>query len=98
MWARVLKSLYGSLDVGESCIITNVRLDRGSSWWKSIIENILEESGKWLWGNLERGLGNGVGTSFWESCWVDGETLKGSFPRLYHLSALRETKISEMRE
>lgn len=72
LWIRVLKSLYCTLDVGESGIVPMGRLGRGSTWWKDIIENIVGKGGKWMWENLERRIGNGEGTSFWENRWADG--------------------------
>lgn len=55
--------------------------------------------GTWGWfkNKLERVIGDGKMTSFWEDSWVDeSESLKSRFPRLYHMSRGRETRVSEM--
>lgn len=84
------------LEVGESSIMCSGSLDSGLCWWKEILGNVSGKGGRWLWEQLERNLGDGDGTSFWESLWVGAESLKRRFLRLFHLSNLREVKVSEM--
>lgn len=55
------------------------------------------EVGRWFWENIERKIGDGKGTFFWEDVWLGREPLKVRFPRLYHLSSNQEAKISDMR-
>lgn len=37
------KTLYGSFDVVESGICYKCRIDRWSSWWRDILDNVSSE-------------------------------------------------------
>lgn len=41
-------------------------------------------------------LDNGTSIHFWDDEWVGGQTLKTSFPDIYHLSRRKDAMISEM--
>lgn len=51
------------------------------------------EEGAWFEGSVERALGNGKDTYFWEGVWVGEESLKVKFSKLYHLSRDKEAKV-----
>lgn len=34
-------------------------------WWKKIVENGSRERGRWLWGSLQKQIGDGCDTLFW---------------------------------
>nr|GEU89024.1 hypothetical protein [Tanacetum cinerariifolium] len=40
-------------------------------------------------------LGNGENTSFWEDCWIEGDSLRNHFPRLYNLESCKWITVGE---
>jgi hypothetical protein len=91
LWKEVLVAKYGSHILYE-VVWANFRVSpKASNWWRSIISLEKEVSGKnWISESIRRKVGNGVGTSFWNSNWVGGTPLAVVFPRLYSLSIQKE--------
>lgn len=67
MWVRVSKSVYRNLEIKESGRFEMDKESKWSSWWKDVIENVVGVSGRWLWGTLERCVGNERDINFWGS-------------------------------
>jgi hypothetical protein len=51
---------------------------------------------RWFDDNLEREVGDGKNTLFWNDPWVDGDTLKDLFRRLFEISLDKEARVAEM--
>lgn len=47
---------------------------------------------------MERRLGDGSDTDFWDGNWIGGPSLKSLFPRLFHLSTKQNAKVKEIGE
>lgn len=56
-----------------------------------------ENAADWFWGKLTQNLGNGDEISFWNGSWLRNKPLVEIFSRLYHLSAMKEGTVREMR-
>lgn len=69
---------------------------RGYGWWKKISEMAEWKDGKWFWENVERRLGEGRETDFWEGDWAGVGMMKTRFPCLFHLSAKQNASVSDM--
>jgi hypothetical protein len=96
LWKEVLVAKYGSHILYE-VVWANFRVSpKASNWWRSIISLEKEVSGKnWISESIRRKVGNGVGTSFWNSNWVGGTPLAVVFPRLYSLSIQKEGTVCD---
>jgi hypothetical protein len=96
LWKEVLVAKYGRHILYEVAW-NNIRApSKVSNWWRSITSLDKEVPGKnWISDSIRRKVGNGVGTSFWNSMWVGGSpgTLAVLFPRLYSLSTQKEGKV-----
>ncbi|GAU45198.1 hypothetical protein TSUD_139030 [Trifolium subterraneum] len=95
MWCKVLKAKYGLIDD---------QVDSGGSrysrWWKdtiSIRNGDDADGGSWFGDHIERIVGNGESTSFWKDEWLDGESLKSTFGRLFDLCLNKDVSVVDMR-
>lgn len=62
------------------------------------MDNGSGEREKWFWVNLEKRVGDGRETSFWNDVWVENQPLSSSFPRLYALCQNKSDYVSEKGE
>lgn len=67
-----------------------------SSWWRDVVKNGTSGSDDWFWHGLERRIGDGGKTKFWEDVWVGDCAFKTLFPRLYSLNLTKEYNIKDM--
>lgn len=67
-------------------------------WWGEVIRAVGGSEGGWLMEGVERVIGNGVDTYFWEEKWAGGARLRDLFPRLYRLSLDKEARVVSMGE
>nr|KYP40876.1 Putative ribonuclease H protein At1g65750 family [Cajanus cajan] len=79
MWAKVLQGRYGRI---ESFSKTS-NVDRRDSWWWKDIVWVLQQGNFWLDEKIDRCIGDGTSTRFWEDKWIGGLRLLDVFPRLY---------------
>ncbi|CAJ2656812.1 unnamed protein product [Trifolium pratense] len=91
IWYKVLEAKYGtSLEEKKSS---------SSSWWRDL-NSIKRFQGRgglgWFEEHLRRVVGDGKNTSFWEDPWVDGDSLKFLFRRLFDLALDKESSVVEM--
>nr|KYP39157.1 hypothetical protein KK1_039555 [Cajanus cajan] len=79
MWAKVLHGRYGCIESFSKC--SNV--DRRASWWWEDIGWVLQQGNFWLDEKIERCIGDGTTSQFWEDKWIGDLRLLDVFPRLY---------------
>nr|KYP32205.1 Putative ribonuclease H protein At1g65750 family [Cajanus cajan] len=77
LWAKVLHHRYGRIESFSNC--SNV--DRKASWWWKDIVWVLHQGNYWLDEKIERCIGDGTMTRFWEDKWIGGLRLLEVFPR-----------------
>ncbi|KAL8475722.1 hypothetical protein ACS0TY_028397 [Phlomoides rotata] len=82
LWARVVKSKYGEAWGGGYGRLPTGRVGKVSLWWKDILKITDDGNGRWFGANLEKVMGDGVGTLFWEEDTGEG-ALRDRFHRLY---------------
>jgi len=96
VWKDVLQAKYGNcvgrLLEGRSRDSSNL----SSLWWKEL--NDLGNFGSLNWFNLEveRKVGNGLNSSFWNDTWNRGRCLRERYPRLFSISTQKEAKVGEV--
>jgi len=96
LWKDVLKAKYGNC-VGSL-------LDGGTSggprfasyWWKELVK--LGDFGELNWFNseVERKVGNGLTSSFWNDTWRGDRYFRIKYPRLYLISTQKEAMVGEV--
>lgn len=64
LWVKVITSLHGMLSLGEGGFVSEGRESRWSCWWREVVNLGRGESGRWLWENIEKRVGNGGRQSF----------------------------------
>nr|GEU33183.1 protein CDC73 homolog [Tanacetum cinerariifolium] len=92
LWVRVIKAMYG--DKGK----INAEVKTGSrSCWLNIVHEakILIQKGITLRDFVRIKLGNMENTSFWEDCWIEGDSLRNRFPLLYTLESCKRITVGE---
>ena len=69
-----------------------------STWWKEVVK--LGDYGTNNWFNLavDRKVGNGLATSFWNDRWRGDKSFRDKYPRLYSVSIQKEAVVEEVRE
>nr|GEW79171.1 RNA-directed DNA polymerase, eukaryota [Tanacetum cinerariifolium] len=88
----VIKAMYG--DKGK--IDAEVKIGSRSCWLNIVHEaKILTQKGITLRDVMRIKLGNGENTSFWEDCWIEGDSLRNRFPRLYTLESCKRITVGE---
>nr|GEY24798.1 RNA-directed DNA polymerase, eukaryota, reverse transcriptase zinc-binding domain protein [Tanacetum cinerariifolium] len=91
-WVRVIKAMYG--DKGR--IDAEVKTGSRSCWLNIVHEaEIFTQKGITLRDFMRIKLGNGENTSFWEDCWIEGDSLRNRFPRLYNLESCKRITVGE---
>ncbi|GJY81678.1 RNA-directed DNA polymerase, eukaryota, partial [Tanacetum coccineum] len=91
LWVRVIKAIYG--EAGNM----DAKVKAGStSCWMSIVHEAksLVNKGIDLFKFMHFKLGNGENARFWEDRWIEGDTLKKRFPRLYALELCKEITVA----
>nr|GEY54659.1 RNA-directed DNA polymerase, eukaryota [Tanacetum cinerariifolium] len=86
------EAMYG--DKGK--IDAEVKTGSRSCWLNIVHEvKILTQKGITLRDFMRIKLGNGENTSFWEDCWIEGDSLRNRFPRLYTLESCKRITVGE---
>nr|GEZ56513.1 RNA-directed DNA polymerase, eukaryota, reverse transcriptase zinc-binding domain protein [Tanacetum cinerariifolium] len=92
LWVRVIKAMYG--DKGK--IDAEVKTGSRSCWLNTVHEaKNLTQKGITLRDFMRIKRGNGENTSFWEDCWIEGDSLRNRFPRLYTLKSCKRITVGE---
>nr|KYP55770.1 Putative ribonuclease H protein At1g65750 family [Cajanus cajan] len=79
LWAKVLHGRYGRIESFSNC--SNV--DRRASWWWKDIMYVLQQGKFLLDEKIDRCIGDGTRTRFWEDKWIGGLRLLDVFLYLY---------------
>lgn len=96
MWVRVVKSRYGDLEYSVMWPNGGSNSRNLSSWWKNIGRcGESNNSVDWFKEGLNRRLGKGDNTKFWEDTWVGPRSFKAKFPRLFQISEQQNKVIEE---
>jgi len=93
LWKEVLISKYGGWrslgekGKGRSCSLSwkDLKEVRSSEGWG----RSFEDGFKWK-------VGDGKEIFFWKDNWLNGETLKNAFPRLFFISSTKDAKLTEL--
>nr|GEU29659.1 RNA-directed DNA polymerase, eukaryota [Tanacetum cinerariifolium] len=85
-------AMYG--DKGK--IDAEVKSGSRSCWLNIVHEaQILTQKGITLRDFMRIKLGNGENTSFWEDCWIEGDSLRNHFPHLYTFESCKRITVGE---
>ncbi|GJW27992.1 RNA-directed DNA polymerase, eukaryota [Tanacetum coccineum] len=90
LWSRVVKAIHG--DDGN---IDGVSRKGVNTCWTSIINEVkvLANKGINLMSFMQKKMGNGLSTLFWEDGWCEGGKFKERFPRAYALENLKRITV-----
>nr|GEY59362.1 RNA-directed DNA polymerase, eukaryota [Tanacetum cinerariifolium] len=91
LWVRVIKAIYG--EAGNM----DAKVKAGStSCWMSIVHEAksLVSKGIDFFKFMRFKLGNGENARFWEDRWIEGDTLKKHFSRVYALELCKEITVA----
>ncbi|GKG19282.1 hypothetical protein Tco_0376381, partial [Tanacetum coccineum] len=82
LWTRVIKAIHGEDGKNGSGFKVGYK-----SIWRSILQEVetLKIKGIHLNNFMQKKLGNGADTYFWEDLWHEDMVLKQRYPRLYAL-------------
>nr|GEX70281.1 RNA-directed DNA polymerase, eukaryota, reverse transcriptase zinc-binding domain protein [Tanacetum cinerariifolium] len=91
LWSRFIRTLHGNcggLDKRSKAAHTSV--------WKSIITevNSLRNKGVDLLNFMNKNIGKGIDTSFWEEIWRGDMNFKTKFPRVYALESDKKITVA----
>ncbi|KAE8656892.1 Protein MOR1 [Hibiscus syriacus] len=95
LWKNMICSIHNASTMS---LDLNKVISPSDSWiWKGITRNYLAEDaiGNGLRSHSKIQVGNGKSIVFWHDVWLNEESLKGQFPRIYALSNNRWGKVSE---
>ncbi|PNX73974.1 ribonuclease H, partial [Trifolium pratense] len=93
-WRDIVIAKYGKDVVGRHILHDDRSVRSGSSWWRNIC--LLENNSDWFELGVEKVLGNGNTTSFWNDVWVGTQSLAIAFPRLFSISVQQHFTINRM--
>ena len=96
LWMEVLGEKY---DICNGSMLEGVRYTWprfASVWWKDVVKlDVLGTQG-WFVEEIERKVGNGLKTSFWNDKWCGGRSFSLKYPRLYSISTQKEVMVGEL--
>jgi hypothetical protein len=96
LWKEVILNKYGDSAVGKVVIGEESKPWYASLWWKDVCSIGVNITQNWFAQNLEKKLGNGINTSFWNDNWVGNFSLKDRFPRLFSISTQKEAMVTDL--
>lgn len=79
LWSKVIKSRFGEIRWSREGERRGGKGRRRVGWWKSIVEVVEGDDGKWFWDSLEVKLGDGKSSRFWDGMWSGTRSLKEIF-------------------
>ena len=96
LWKEVLEARYGAIVGGLLEEGFSGRPSFASEWWKDIVK--LGDFGGPNWFNLgmERKVGNGLTSSFWNNVWRGDKCFRVKYPRLFSISTHTEAMVGEV--
>ncbi|GKA60514.1 RNA-directed DNA polymerase, eukaryota, reverse transcriptase zinc-binding domain protein, partial [Tanacetum coccineum] len=91
LWARVIKAIHG--EDGKNGSGSKVGY---KSIWSGIVQEmeILKTQGIDLYSFMQKKLGNGANTYFWDDLWRGDMVLKQRYPRLYALELNKKVDVT----
>ncbi|GJW46010.1 RNA-directed DNA polymerase, eukaryota [Tanacetum coccineum] len=104
LWTRVIKAIHG--EDGKNRVIKAIHGEDGKngsgfkvgykSIWRSILQEVetLKIKGIHLNNFMQKKLGNGADTYFWEDLWHGDMVLKQRYPRLYALEVKKTVDVA----
>ncbi|GKB09037.1 RNA-directed DNA polymerase, eukaryota, reverse transcriptase zinc-binding domain protein [Tanacetum coccineum] len=88
--ARVTKAIHGE----DGKIGKRSKAGHASTWCDIVQEiDAFKQHGTDLYSFMQKKLGDGANTSFWEDVWCENTVLKDKYPRLYALELNKNIKI-----
>ncbi|GJU93170.1 hypothetical protein Tco_1317926 [Tanacetum coccineum] len=91
LWARVIKPIHG--DDGK---IGRSSKSGHTSIWCDIVHEMdaFKKQGTDFYSFMQKKLGNGANTFFWEDVWRENMALKHKYPRLYELELNKNIEVA----
>ncbi|GJS15443.1 RNA-directed DNA polymerase, eukaryota [Tanacetum coccineum] len=91
LWAKVIKAIHG----GDGKIGKHSKAGHASIW-RDIVQEMdaFKHHGIDLYSFMQKKLGDGSNTFFWEDVWCENTVLKDKFPRLYALELNKNIKVA----
>ncbi|GKE39878.1 hypothetical protein Tco_1463283 [Tanacetum coccineum] len=91
LWARTIKAIHGE----DGKIGKNIKATYPSIWLDIVHElEVIKKHGINVVNCIQKKLGNGVNTSFWEETWRGDVTFKTLYHRLYILETIKDVTIA----
>ncbi|GKD23921.1 hypothetical protein Tco_1225624 [Tanacetum coccineum] len=92
IWTKVIKGIHGV----DGNMNKNVK-DKHPSIWLDIVKETMhiKNQGTDLCGFIQKKIGNGIDTSFWEEIWRGDSAFKFLYPRLYALEPCKSITVAE---
>ncbi|GKA30743.1 RNA-directed DNA polymerase, eukaryota [Tanacetum coccineum] len=91
LWSRVIKALHGDNGRIGNCS----RIGYKSVWCDIIREvEVVKAHGFDLYSYIQKKIGNGENTSFWDDVWIGDTPLKSKFSRLYALEDSKRISVA----
>ncbi|MCH94974.1 LINE-1 reverse transcriptase like, partial [Trifolium medium] len=94
VWKDVVVAKYGQEIIGKGNLgdLSIPRL--ASKWWSGICN--LDKDTNWFSEAVEKRVGDGILTYFWNDVWMGNQALRHRFPRIYGISNQKENTIASM--
>jgi hypothetical protein len=96
LWKEVLKGKYGDRIIGRVVLGEESKHWFSSLWWRDICSIGSNLDFNWFANGVEKRMGNGRNTSFWEDSWVGDTPLRQSFPRLFSISLQKVESVADL--
>ncbi|GKA55617.1 hypothetical protein Tco_0754689 [Tanacetum coccineum] len=94
LWTRFIKSIFGN----KGALDTHKLIPRRSPWQDVILAiHSLQSKGINLMDFIQKKVGNGENTSFWDDSWLEEVALKVLYKRLYALEMCKSISVAELR-
>nr|GEW28263.1 RNA-directed DNA polymerase, eukaryota, reverse transcriptase zinc-binding domain protein [Tanacetum cinerariifolium] len=92
LWSKVITAIYGV----DGNIGSNLKSGYRSIWRDilQVLANVKNQGSDFLT-HIQKRLGNGVDTSFWEETWLEGTTLKYRYLRLFALEMNKQISVAD---
>nr|GEW44946.1 RNA-directed DNA polymerase, eukaryota, reverse transcriptase zinc-binding domain protein [Tanacetum cinerariifolium] len=92
LWSKVITAIYGV----DGNIGSNLKSGYRSIWRDilQVLTNVKNQGSDFL-AHIQKRLGNGGDTSFWEETWLEDKALKYRYPRLFTLEMNKHISVAD---
>jgi hypothetical protein len=94
LWKDVVVAKYGRDVLGKKNLGEIDITRMGSTWWRDLC--LIDKDSGWFTNAINKRVGVGNSTSFWNERWIGDQTLRQLFPRLFGISLQKDDLICNM--